>query len=423
MRLRTRDLRKVVHHTLYQDQFKTLVVGDCTTPPSWIRTFTGNYDLPTGIYESMLDVVTPGYNRRSSKGEVFFNPMVKRTMTIDPGFGSGGAYTRKLAYNCPSTTNYQNQYRMGAESGNEGRVLLSNFFAYAIDPSGLVVVPPSLFTSSEINELVSEASTACRASRGKATQNLWESVAEADQALGLHSDAFKQFENFTRKNAGVLGRAKAAGSAYLLYRYGIAPLMMDIQSAVDGMRKATGRVRQSSRGNTSANKNASSTSSIVPYGAYTTSLSINTTEKISVRTTWLDEYDATLVSNTGFTGKDLLTLPWELIPYSFVVDWFANVGDFINSLVPAFGLTSLGNCTVVEREIVTSVTSGSSVVVNPTLFALDSPPSPFGLSAKWTDKYRTPGVADPALIVKSDFRFNNLTRILDAISLTTQRIR
>lgn len=41
---------------------------------------------------------------------------------------------------------------------------------------------------------------------------------------------------------------------------------------------------------------------------------------------------------------DPLTLAWELVPYSFVVDWFLPVGDFLSRLNYDSGLTYMGGC-------------------------------------------------------------------------------
>lgn len=44
---------------------------------------------------------------------------------------------------------------------------------------------------------------------------------------------------------------------------------------------------------------------------------------------------------------DPLTLAWELLPYSFVVDWFLPVGDFFSRLNYDSGLQYVGGCTTV----------------------------------------------------------------------------
>jgi len=116
----------------------------------------------------------------------------------------------------------------------------------------------------------------------------------------------------------------------------------------------------------------------------------------------------------------LLTLPWELIPYSFVVDWFVNIGDFIGAMSPSLGWTQLGSCHVLKREKVLQLaplqtTPGSAVEAI-------LKPATGSYKLTQTSVSRQAGLSAPGLVVKSDFRFSNLTRCLDAYSLLAQQV-
>lgn len=50
-----------------------------------------------------------------------------------------------------------------------------------------------------------------------------------------------------------------------------------------------------------------------------------------------DEAFLARMASTGITNP--LALAWELLPYSFVVDWFIPVGDYLNNLTATNGLT------------------------------------------------------------------------------------
>jgi hypothetical protein len=126
------------------------------------------------------------------------------------------------------------------------------------------------------------------------------------------------------------------------------------------------------------------------------------------------------VTESGLGTKELMKLPWELVPFSFVVDWFANVGDFYGSFLPTPGYTQLGSCVVSERT--------TSVVHNVTSFTQPSyaynmiRPCTGSLTLTSTRKIRA-GLMAPGLVIKSDFRFSNLTRCADAVALLLQRMR
>lgn len=45
----------------------------------------------------------------------------------------------------------------------------------------------------------------------------------------------------------------------------------------------------------------------------------------------------------GIRARDIPATLWEIVPYSFVVDWFVNVGTWLNAVVPDPNVTVLGN--------------------------------------------------------------------------------
>jgi hypothetical protein len=51
----------------------------------------------------------------------------------------------------------------------------------------------------------------------------------------------------------------------------------------------------------------------------------------------LDSADRALLAQTGIDNPALLA--WELLPYSFVVDWFLPVGNYLQSLTDFAGFT------------------------------------------------------------------------------------
>ena len=104
-----------------------------------------------------------------------------------------------------------------------------------------------------------------------------------------------------------------------------------------------------------------------------------------------------------------LTVAWELVPFSFVADWFVNIGDCIAEATAFSGLTVLDGGT-----LVTSDTVGVCIEENP---------SPFTTPAKTTFKQRraarSPGVQVlPRLQIKS--KPLDLTKIGTATALLRQ---
>lgn len=122
---------------------------------------------------------------------------------------------------------------------------------------------------------------------------------------------------------------------------------------------------------------------------------------------------------------DPLTLAWELVPYSFVVDWFLPVGNFISSLNYDSGLTYMGGChttTSFQTQTLQPVNETFPIVVggNSTFkatisgsslkseeFKMDrviliSPPRPVMPSFK--DPFSATHVANAIALMRSSFR-------------------
>jgi hypothetical protein len=372
----------------------------------------------------MEDTVVPGYKRKSAEGQIFMNPMHKSSYEVDAGYGASHDEIKSSSISGTPPRQYNPASRRTPSGATYGRILCGGN-PTILEPNGSIVLPAPIIDSGVINSLILEASTAARSDRGRgnSSSNPFETFAEADQALGMFGQAAKNANEFFRKNGSIVSRSKAAGSAYLLWRYGLSPTMSAVQDAIESVDRSIGRVRQSVRGKASTSKTVTSSLSRGLFGIYGQDYEVVTTETLTVRATILDEVEATLVTNNGITFKNLATLPWELIPYSFVVDWFLNIGDFIGSLIPVLGQKEIGSCTTIVRETERKEASTSLTTTSSYWDTIVTPFPSHGYTAKWIDKTRTPGIAGPGLTIKSDFRLDSLYRALDAITLINQRLR
>lgn len=423
MRFRIQDNRQTVTDYLSREILQRLS-GCNATAPTWNHYDVGPYTIKIGTISTMLDVVVPGFNKQTKVDHrVFFNPMVQSSFTIDAGYGSGGALIEPLTNTCSAPYAFKSQQRFGTYSISEGRIVSPGPGTIQDPVSGMVQPPATIIAAHDMSALVTEAVTECLASRGTSGSNQWETVAELHKSLALAKSAADSIELFTRRKTSLLSRSKAAGNAYLLYRYGFTPLMASLADATAGVLKAVGKVRQTSRGSASTSKTVTESASTVPYGAYQIPFLITTTEEVTVRATSLDEYEASLASNIGFSSKGLMMLPWELVPYSFVVDWFANVGDVYASLLPTFGLRGLGSCYTVERKIRRTVAQSGAATKIAGGYNVIGQPSNAGYTCSWRHKTRTPGLPSPGLVIRSDFGYDSQYRCWDSLSLVVQRLQ
>jgi hypothetical protein len=133
----------------------------------------------------------------------------------------------------------------------------------------------------------------------------------------------------------------------------------------------------------------------------------------------LDEYQASLLNNIGFTDGGLLLVPWELIRLSYVIDWFINVNHFIGSLIPISGREHLGSCYVIRRKCSSYFTPVSTVAA--ANYACDAQVTGSCISTLETVT-RSPGFRDTRLLIKPDFRFGEFLRVADALAIAIKII-
>lgn len=145
---------------------------------------------------------------------------------------------------------------------------------------------------------------------------------------------------------------QAAAQAWLEMQYGWKPLLSDVEGAFKAMRS---RISDQQDVRCSAFRKATRQTKSESSGFYTPNGGLKctqtTTYEYTVKYTSFHRVTqsttATLAS-IGLTNPALLA--WELVPYSFVVDWFLPVGNFLNTLDATMGITFNRGCvTEVER--------------------------------------------------------------------------
>lgn len=172
------------------------------------------------------------------------------------------------------------------------------------------------------------------------------SIAERKQAVGMIANRATQLAAFAvllrrgkfEQAADVLGvrtpkrllkprarrrAAKNFSNNYLEFHFGWSPLVADIGSAVDVMQNGIPPARVTGFGSDTVvdfwsqpHNNGSETAKVTVVQQVRISAMVRVTDP-----------NLHLANQLGFTNPALVA--WELVPYSFVIDWFVNVSDFL----------------------------------------------------------------------------------------------
>jgi hypothetical protein len=367
--------------------------------------------ITPGADERMSDIVIPDYKARVSRGEIFFNEMqfVRRENYLTTP-GQGAEFKSIPTYVCGgNTVNVSTRYdgpwaaRIFCNSFGQGNGLLSTY---------------KLISDVDVNSMYQEVSTKCLSKRGESSSNLFESIAEIRSTLGLMRRPFNSFNKMLSKASSLRKRGVGASEAWLQTRYGVMPIIRDIGTISEGLKKKIGYQRQTTRSTGVLNRFSqldgvisASPNPIYPYRKIMSDTN-------SCRAMSLDEYVVEASDNIGLATKGLITLPWELIPYSFVADWFVNFGDYLKALVPLPSIKSLGSCIVVRRDIQCKFLALAGV----------TPPTGYTTERSWSGEVNSrtytksrSAILAPGLVVKSDFRLTEAIRAGDAAALLLQK--
>jgi len=216
---------------------------------------------------------------------------------------------------------------------------------------------------------------------------------------------------------------KNLSNAWLSYRYGLRPLLKDISDAIalikKGFRKSQGLLRAS--GTVKFNDISTSLGSNTMFYGLNARLQTTVVTSISTSCTVYYRVSSSSLSrleDLGLSPWDIPGIAWELIPLSFVADWFFRVGPWLEAIRPTFSVTYLGNS--VSQKSVTKETR-ELVSVYPLGGYTLSGYSPSHIEKVETKLIRQVNQALPVLPpVNLDYR--DFNHVLDSAALLSQRL-
>lgn len=334
----------------YADQNRTVYAGTCANPTYSTYSAAYIHTLFSPYLESkeMNDVLIANYEAKSARGMIFNNPMdsLHTLETISKSPTLNLYYWKKWNTVCNPDKWVYDGVRY------EGDVAASFAFTLPI---------PELDLEGTINEAVTQAFGNIDISQAAALMSL----AEGQQTISSLCSIFKRLiaillDLKKLRLIKVFKRltAKEIANLWMEARYAIRPLFYEVNGIVAALRVHDNArpFRQTFRGSSS-----DSDSDTYDYVSGDARVYANIRERvertITVRSGVLTAIEEASELNIWGFDQPLETV-WEVIPFSFIVDWFFNVGQTIASWTPEGGVRTLASWYVVEDTTLQTVTLG-----------------------------------------------------------------
>lgn len=324
---------------------------------SWTGTSsTSGFHPPYVHTKTTDDYVTPNFTKRKSRGEIIMNPFSSRTTEIkDPIVSGMVQFTRSDGY-----IPYKLDGTFTASRFTGTHDFLSMTY---VDPQ---IIAEQAVTKAYANMASSPFQSLVSLAEAKKTYNTVQSV--FSQARDLLIGGLKlrrkllsgkslssEMKRAIRRNGGSFQSinkvSKSAGNAYLQYRYGLRPLAYELQGLAKALEDRKPRYTFTGYADYSSGRDEE------PWDAYRNDYLVFTRQRsvsheISAVAKLLVEPKSSSVMSTMFDpfGIDnYFQTGWELIPFSFVVDWFLNIGDIVASFEPVTDYNVLSSCVTVRE--------------------------------------------------------------------------
>lgn len=345
MRIRSRSYNvprvKVYHYTQWNNSVNPTADEDRST------TYLDNVE--TGYME---DVVTPQFKRKMRQGQIVNSPMTQ--ITTFEKYSGGSLYQAFIQDNGG-----------GKKTGfrAEGEWL------------GSIYQNPNRYKPAGSLDWQALRDSAVVSANAKAAANETEilaTIGELNETISSLVSIFKRavtiiiaLKKLDMKRLAKEITPKELANRYMEARYAIRPLAYDVSNALKAFQTKMEPKRLTTRGVSTESGSWSDTYQTVGNMYYTVSVLRQTEQNVSARAGILHVVDH--MNQLHVWGMDrIFTSAWELIPLSFVVDWFFNIGKLIAAWQPKIYQRTLASWVVVTTTTIQTCTVSSCVPLWPT---------------------------------------------------------
>jgi len=293
-------------------------------PSIWEEVYgSTSYKIPFvehDTYEYMGDTITPNFKQRQGK-EFIVNPCFSSKIRF--ALKPSGAHKWELVLNKVLSTN-------------------TISFNFQLVPTGYAIGLPAPAYSDILAKCGQANADDAASTFANAFAKVQAGEAELLTIAAESGKTINYLNNRIRSLAGMLIHFKrsalkldidAIADLWLEVRYAIRPLLYDIQNVSSALSKGSLDTVRTFRASDKDQNSSSHT-----YSSYYS----GTTFNVEYTVTNIDTYTAGVYTRLKYDLPEVHTFgllnftqtAWELVPFSFIVDWFINVSAFLASINP-----------------------------------------------------------------------------------------
>lgn len=305
------------------------------------------------VTQAMTDVVVPGFKKLSAKGQIFCNPMRRVITSYDNATAHAHhAYLQWLAPYVPASD--WPSYPVGLVYDGE----YPSSYLLGKSPTDLIAYVNSLDV--DVDSVKALAVTKAHANIKVSEVEILASLGEMKETIGFLRHTMKRairiFRAVKRLDLKYLSRINKMtlnelSDLYMEYRYAVRPLIIDTQNIAKAIKAgSSAHDRYTFRGYASDREAITPTQLDLSNSTKSILAEITGYREVSARSGVLCSLDD--VSALQIWGLDKpIEAMWETTPFSFIGDWFFNIGQTIESWTPNYGIRDLASWVTVKDEI------------------------------------------------------------------------
>lgn len=163
--------------------------------------------------------------------------------------------------------------------------------------------------------------------------------------------ALAQDRKLSRRNKGKIkaNKSKSPESLYLEMTFGWQPFFQDVKGAAEAINRKMEKGKKVKSTRSDIRETQEERKQALGFDSYQNASSTNKAQAnvtVTARGT-VESSQTVLLNGMGFINP--LSALWEKIPYSFVVDYFIDIGGFLEALTATAGFTDVNYCKVVRH--------------------------------------------------------------------------